>query len=83
LVAAFAGVVIPAGGAGVGVAGVVLDIAEAGAGVECQSDRGASKGVRRQLIPAGDSGGPGPGTCWIVTSPPRPRTALGSPTSPT
>src|SRR5205823_384274 len=41
-----AGVVVPAGGAGVFVAGVVLDVAEGGAGVQGESDRRMAQAVR-------------------------------------
>ena len=45
-VQAVPGVVVPAGSAGVLVPGVVLDIAQCGAGVECEGDRRVAQAVR-------------------------------------
>jgi len=58
-VQAVAGVVVPAGGAGVFVAGVVLDVAQGGAGVQGEGDRRMAQRVRRQLLPRADPGPPG------------------------
>ena len=54
-----AGVVVAAGGAGVAVPGEVLDVADGGAGVEGQGDRGVAQRVRGELRPGLDAGGAG------------------------
>src|SRR5467141_3502721 len=58
-VQAVAGVVVPAGGAGVFVAGVVLHVAQGGAGVQGEGDRRMAQAVRRELLPRADPGGAG------------------------
>ena len=56
-VQAVAGVIIPAGGAGVFAAGVILDVAQGGTGVQGEGDRRVAQAVRRELLPRADPGG--------------------------
>lgn len=50
-VQAVAGVIIPAGDAGVFAAGVILDVAQAGPGVQGVGDRRAAQAARPELLP--------------------------------
>jgi len=58
-VQAVAGMVVPAGRAGVLVAGVVLHIAQGSPGVQGEGDRRVAQAVRREVLPRSDPGGAG------------------------
>jgi hypothetical protein len=55
-VKAVAGVIVPAGRAGVFVVGVVLHAAQGRAGVQGEGDRRVAQAVRRELLPRADPG---------------------------
>jgi hypothetical protein len=59
-------VVVAAGGAGVFVAGVVLHVAQGGAGVQGEGDRRVAQAVRRELLPGADSGDAGQAAYQLV-----------------
>lgn len=58
-VQAVAGVVVPAGGAGIFVADVVPHVAQGGAAIQGEGNRRMAQAVRRELLPPADPGGAG------------------------